>query len=86
MCSFPTEFVYEHDCELTALNWQVEYVVPMDWQGGVCVCVCVCAVTPRKTACVLCLTMSLCVHPTVRLCAWVCLVGCASGVGGALLS
>ena len=42
MCSFPTEFVYEHDCELTALNCQVEYVVPMDWQGGVCVCVCVC--------------------------------------------
>ena len=45
MCSFPTEFVYEHDCELTALNWQVEYVVPMDWQGGVCVCVCVCSYT-----------------------------------------
>lgn len=41
------------------------------WTGRV-VCVCVCAVTPRKTVCVLCLTMNLCVHPTVRLCAWVC--------------
>ena len=34
--------VCEDDCVLTALSWHVEHVVPVDWQGGVCVCVCVC--------------------------------------------
>lgn len=67
-------------CVLTALNWQVEYAVPVDWQGVMCVC----AVIPRKTECVLCQTMNLCVRPTVRLCAWVCLVGCASRIGGSI--
>lgn len=33
--------VCEDDCVLTALNWHVEYVVPVDWQDVVCVCVCV---------------------------------------------
>ena len=31
--------VCEDDCVLTALSWHVEHVVPVDWQGGVCVCV-----------------------------------------------
>ena len=79
MCSLLTEFVCADDCVPTAPNWQVGYVVSVNWEG-----VCVCALTPKKAVCALCLTMSLCVqraHPTVRLCA-VRLVGCTSRVGG----
>lgn len=78
MCSLLTEFVRADDCVPAAPNWQVEYVVSVNWRVSVCV-----HSHPRRL-CVLCLPTSLCVqraHPTMRLCA-VRLVGCTSEVGG----